>query len=92
MVNSQDKFDFSARFFEDSDLECARHTPDLKKRDYITLNIDYKQNGLGSNSCGQSQLDKYKCRFEKFRLSLKISLYNNKEINDLDLAGEKIIF
>ena len=92
MVYSQDKFDFSARFFEDSDLEYARHTPDLKKRDYITLNIDYKQNGLGSNSCGQSQLDKYKCRFEKFRLSLKISLYNNKEINDLDLAGEKIIF
>ena len=92
MVYSQDKFDFSARFFEDSDLEYAGHTPDLKKRDYITLNIDYKQNGLGSNSCGQSQMEKYKCRFEKFSLSLKISLYNNKEINDLDLAGEKIIF
>ena len=92
MVVSEEKFDFSARFFEDIDLETAKHTPDLKKRDYITLNIDYKQNGLGSNSCGQSQLEKYKCRFENFRLSVKLSLYNNKEINDLDLAGEKIIF
>ncbi|MCP1223257.1 beta-galactosidase subunit alpha [Sebaldella sp. S0638] len=92
MVVSEEKFDFSARLFEDIDLETAKHTPDLKKRDYITLNIDYKQNGLGSNSCGQSQLEEYKCRFEKFRLSVKLSLYNNKEINDLDLAGEKIIF
>ncbi|MBP9477697.1 MAG: beta-galactosidase subunit alpha [Sebaldella sp.] len=90
MVQSDDYFDFSARFYEDLDLEKAKHTIDLKKRDFITLNVDYKQNGLGTNSCGQSQLEKYTCKFEPFKLSLKLSLYNNKEIDDLTLAKEKI--
>lgn len=61
-----------------------------KRRDYIVLNIDYKQNGLGSNSCGQDQLDKYRCKFEPFKLSLKLNAFNNKEVSDYFLAKEVI--
>jgi evolved beta-galactosidase subunit alpha len=46
----------------------------LVKRDYLTLNIDYKQNGLGSNSCGPQPLDKYKCTFEDFNMNFDIKL------------------
>jgi evolved beta-galactosidase subunit alpha len=90
MAVAGDSFDFSAMYYEAIDLQKAKHTVDLKPRDYITLNIDYKQNGLGSNSCGQSQLDKYKCKFEPFKLSMKLSLYSNKEISDLTKAKEII--
>ena len=90
MAAARESFDFSAMYYEAEDLEKAKHTVDLKQRDYITLNIDYKQNGLGSNSCGQSQLDKYRCKFEPFKLSLKLSIYNNKEISDLAKAKEII--
>lgn len=90
MVSSRDKFDFSAMYYEAEDLEKAKHTTDLIKRDYITLNIDYKQNGLGSNSCGQNQLQKYRCKFESFKLALKLSAYNNKEVSELSLAKEII--
>lgn len=90
MVVAKDKLDFSAMYYETEDLEKAKHTIDLVKRDYITLNIDYKQNALGSNSCGQNQLDKYKCKFEAFKLNLKLSLYNNKEISDFALSKELI--
>ncbi len=90
MAVAKDKFDFSAMYYEAEDLEKAKHTVDLKKRDYINLNIDYKQNGLGSNSCGQNQLDKYRCKFEAFKLSLKLSVYNNKEMPDIQLSKEVI--
>lgn len=91
MVTKQNaNFDFSASYFEEADLEQAKHTIDLKKRDYIVLHVDYKQNGLGSNSCGQSQLEKYRCTFEEFQLQLKISLFSNKERNSKAIYLEKI--
>jgi evolved beta-galactosidase subunit alpha len=90
LAAAEDKFDFSAMYYEAADMEKAKHTVDLIKRDYIVLNIDYKQNGLGSNSCGQNQLDKYRCKFEKFRLSFKLTAFNNKEVSDFILAKEII--
>lgn len=83
-------FDFSASYYEDKDLEKAKHTIDLIKRNYVILNIDYKQNGVGTNSCGQCQLEKYKCKFESFNLNFRISLFNNKEVNEVILGREII--
>ncbi|WML23950.1 beta-galactosidase subunit alpha [Neobacillus sp. OS1-33] len=80
------KFDFSASHYEVSDLELAKHTVDLKPRDYVVLNIDYKQNGLGSNSCGQDQLEKYRCKFDDFSLSFRISAYNTEETSAVELG------
>lgn len=91
MVVAENKFDFSSSYFEEIDLESAKHTINLSKRDYIVFNIDYMKNGLGSNSCGQSQLEKYRCKFDNFNLTFKLSVYNNKEISDLALVREKII-
>ena len=56
------------------------------KRDYVIFNIDYKQNGVGTNSCGQWQLEKYRCKFEDFNLSFRISLFNNKEVSEVVLG------
>jgi evolved beta-galactosidase subunit alpha len=86
---ADDKFDFSASHYEVSDLELAKHTVDLKPRDYIVLNIDYKQNGLGSNSCGQDQLEKYRCKFEDFTLSFRISFFNTKNTTAVVLGREQ---
>lgn len=60
-------FDFSAHFYAQEDFESAKHTVDLHKRDFITLNLDYRHNGLGSNSCGPGQLPPYELRAEPFR-------------------------
>lgn len=68
------RYDLSLLWYDDKDLDAAQHTIDLVKRDYLTLNTDYKQNGLGSNSCGPQPMDKYKCRFEHFNMHLIISI------------------
>lgn len=65
-------FNFSISRFEDSDLEKAEHTIELQSRDYLVLHVDYQQNGLGSNSCGQDQLDQYRCKFRDFTLRFEL--------------------
>ncbi|SKA82983.1 evolved beta-galactosidase subunit alpha [Caloramator quimbayensis] len=85
MINTKKEFSFSAMYYDDKDLEKAKHCNELIKRDYIVLNIDYKQNGLGSNSCGQNQLKKYRCEFEEFEFEFVISAFNKNEISEINL-------
>lgn len=90
LASTEGNFNFSASWYEDKDLDDAKHTCDLVKRDYIVFNVDYKQNALGTNSCGQWQLDKYRAKFEDFKLSFRLTPFNNKEVLDKHLAAERI--
>lgn len=90
LASTEGDFNFSASWYEDKDLDDAKHTCDLVKRDYIVFNVDYKQNALGTNSCGQWQLDKYRAKFEDFKLSFRLTPFNNKEVVDKHLAAERI--
>ena len=80
LASTEGDFNFSASWY----------TCDLVKRDYIVFNVDYKQNALGTNSCGQWQLDKYRAKFEDFKLSFRLTPFNNKEVLDKHLAAERI--
>lgn len=86
LVKTENTFDYSVSRYEAIDLEKAKHTIDLKKRDYVVLNIDTCQNGLGSNSCGQDQLDKYRCKFEDFSLQFTIALEEVAQKNIAEIA------
>jgi beta-galactosidase/evolved beta-galactosidase subunit alpha len=61
---------FSAHYYTTDDLEKATHTNELLERDSITLNIDYKQCGIGSGSCGPETLPQYRIPCEPFNFSL----------------------
>ncbi|WP_391209593.1 beta-galactosidase subunit alpha [Psychrobacillus sp. L4] len=89
-VGYNSTFDFGASYYEVTDIERAKHTIDLQKRNYIVLQLDHKQNGLGSNSCGQNQLEKYRCKFEAFEFKFKLSVYSMKEISDIARAKERL--
>jgi len=56
--------EFSASYYTAKDLHEAKHTHELKKRDYITLNLDHRMMGLGSASCGPDTLPKYRIKAE----------------------------
>ncbi|MGC8667693.1 MAG: glycoside hydrolase family 2 TIM barrel-domain containing protein [Chthonomonadales bacterium] len=64
-------FDFSAHRFTTQDLDRALHTCDLVPRDFITLNLDAKQCGLGSASCGPGPLPQYRLHAEPFQLRMR---------------------
>ena len=71
------KLEFSASYYAEEDLDKAIHTYELKKRDFITLNLDYEQNGLGSNSCGQAQLAQYRVEAKEFVFSIVLKVFDN---------------
>jgi beta-galactosidase/beta-glucuronidase len=58
---------FSAHWYTAWDMETARHQHELTKRDFISLNLDLAQTGLGSASCGPGVLPQYYLRPEEFR-------------------------
>lgn len=90
VASTENSFNFSASFYEEKDLDDAKHTCDLVKRDYVVFNIDYKQNALGSYSCGQWQLDKYRAKNEPFTIQFRVTPFNNKEIPDKQIAHERL--
>lgn len=92
VASTEDSFNFSASFYEEKDLDAAKHTCDLVKRDYVVFNIDYKQNALGSYSCGQWQLDKYRAKNEPFTINFRVTPFNNKEMSDKQIAHERLRF
>lgn len=64
---------FSAHWFATADLEQARHTHELERRDFITLNLDYRQNGLGgAGGDGRAVLPQYELRPDEFRFAVRL--------------------
>jgi beta-galactosidase/evolved beta-galactosidase subunit alpha len=61
---------FSAHWFTTMDLENARHTIDLVKRDFITLSLDHQHNGIGSASCGPGPWEQYLLKPAEFQFSV----------------------
>lgn len=65
-------FSFSAWPYTCQDIDDARHVTDLVKRDTVTVNINDRVLGLGSNSWGSEVLDSYRVRFERFSFALSL--------------------
>ena len=57
-------FSFNVHDYSDMDLTLAEHTYELEQQETITLDIDYAQGGLGSNSCGPGPLEQYQLKPE----------------------------
>jgi beta-galactosidase len=50
----------TVRRWTTEDLDVARHTSDLARRDRVWVNIDAGQNGLGTSSCGPGVLPQHR--------------------------------
>lgn len=67
-----DPFSFSAWPYTCEDIDNARHTCELEPRENVTVNINDRVLGLGSNSWGSEVLDSYRIRFEEFSFELSL--------------------
>ncbi len=79
-VQGLDHLNFSAHPFGTDDLEAARHTHELEPREQITLNLDYRQCGLGSGSCGPATFEQYRIPAEPFRFSLRMRAFSKDAV------------
>ena len=83
---SKDSLNFSAWNYTKENIHKAQHTNELKKSDYITLNLDYKVLGLGSNSWGSEVLDSYRVYMEDFSYDFILLPYNAGSCNAIELS------
>ncbi|RDW20713.1 glycoside hydrolase family 2 TIM barrel-domain containing protein [Oceanobacillus chungangensis] len=80
-----DDFNFSAHHYTTENIQIARHTFDLIEQDFIVLNVDHQQQGLGSASCGPGVLDKYKLVNDDFHFTAKLKAYSKNESSPNEL-------
>lgn len=85
------KLDFSAHYYTTDNLEQARHTYDLVKQDYITLNLDYQQHGLGSASCGPDVLKQYRLMNGPFHFQIGLKPCLKDQISTIKLGSRNLI-
>ena len=71
-ITGNPTINFSAHPYSLDNLANAEHTTDLEKSDKTHIYVDYKQCGLGSNSCGPLPMEKYRLYPEKASYSFTI--------------------
>ncbi|MEI8312884.1 MAG: beta-galactosidase, partial [Verrucomicrobiota bacterium] len=59
-ISALGPLEFSASHFTAEDLFAGFHTYDLKPRPETILNLDYRQRGLGTASCGPDTGETYR--------------------------------
>ncbi len=69
-IRVEGRFDFAARRWTSEDLDAAKHTKDLRPTDWIYLNLDIAQNGLGTAACGPGVLPQYQLHAHKASIEL----------------------
>ena len=65
--------EFSAHRFLPRDFEAAKHHADLQPRPFIVLNLDGRQRGLGTASCGPDVLPAYELHPDPFAFGVVLS-------------------
>jgi len=68
-----DPFDFTARRWTSEQLEQARRPSDLVAGDRVWLNIDHRQQGIGSASVGPALPEQYRVPRERTVWSVRLS-------------------
>ena len=58
-ISSSETLNFSAHRYTPEDLDAAKHLYQLPRREEVVVNLDYRQHGLGTASCGPGPLPKY---------------------------------
>ena len=61
---TNDKFEFNVSEYTSDALTKAMHTDELVKNGFTNIRIDYKNSGIGSNSCGPKLIEKYQFKPE----------------------------
>ena len=67
-----EEFCFSVWPWTCRDIDRARHRADLIPRENVTVNVNHRVLGLGSNSWGSEVLEAYRTRFEDFAFSFDL--------------------
>lgn len=64
----------------DESLELARHPFEIQKAEDVIIHLDYLHSGLGSNSCGEEQLEEYKVKLQDFAMVFTFQAVKTEDV------------
>lgn len=72
VFETENEFEFNVSNYSSEMLMNASHQDELQKEESITVRIDYKNSGIGSNSCGPALSEKYRLKEKNISFSFLI--------------------
>ena len=85
MVTSSVPFNFSMYPYSDQNLTKARRINQLEEADFMTLNVDALQAGLGTATCGPDVADKYLLKDTIYQYDICLRPYPVGKVDPADL-------
>jgi beta-galactosidase len=73
LITGNQDFAFNVSEYTQEELTEKKHNYELEKSPYTTLCLDYKQSGIGSNSCGPELFSKYRLEEESIDFTFYIN-------------------
>ena len=72
LCKMEEKLGLNLANYTDESLEQAQHPFAIEKADDVIIHLDYRQSGLGSNSCGEEQLEENKVKLQDFAMAFTV--------------------
>lgn len=85
-IQPRQPINFSLWPFSSQQLQQAQHIDELTPDSCLTLNLDHKIMGLGSNSWGSEVLDSYRVYFSAFRYGFTLVPFRQQDTDSQHLA------
>ena len=83
LCRMENKLGLNLANYTDESLEKAQHPFEIEKSNDVIIHLDYRHSGLGSNSCGEEQLEENKVKLQDFSMAFTFSIVKNgTEINE----------
>lgn len=79
----------SAHHYTAEELTRARHLHELNRIEETVVNIDYRQGGLGSASCGPEALEKYRLKAEDIVFKFRITPFSKNSSSQMRLSRQR---
>jgi len=84
-VTMQEPFHFSTYNYDDGNLTKARRINQLNPTDFLTVNVDYKQAGLGTATCGPDVDEKYRLGNQIYEYTVLLRAFDVKDEDPIEL-------
>jgi beta-galactosidase len=90
--NTIEDFDHPQAGYVARDQAVNRHINDIKPRDLVSVNLDYRQMGVGgNNSWGMQTIDKYRLLEQSYRYSFRIRPFRGNLNAAAELARQRFV-
>ncbi|MCQ2265389.1 MAG: beta-galactosidase small subunit [Bacteroidales bacterium] len=81
---------FSIYPYTDENIAKAQHENDLCESDFYTLNIDYRQSGIGTATCGPSTREPYLIKAQAEHFTSHVQIGENPHFDDLFVRKSRV--